>query len=90
MSTETLELAFKLVADEIMSAEELFPEWPIDLVHGAAIVAEESGELIRAAMHCQWDYVGGNIENVKTEAIQTAAMAIRMLYNCLERDKNES
>ena len=65
--------------DEIMSnilrevnrAEKKHPYWPDDLIHAAAIICEESGELIRSAL--QLKYEGGNLDNIKKEAIQTAA-----------------
>ena len=37
---------------ELKKAKEKFPWWPNNnVIHAAAIVAEESGELIRAALH---------------------------------------
>ena len=33
-----------MVLDEISSAEKKWPGWPLDPVHAAAIVVEESGE----------------------------------------------
>lgn len=65
------------VATEIRSAIEKHPRWPVDIVHGAAIVAEECGELQRAALRLV--YEGGSRSDVKGEAIQTAATALRFL-----------
>lgn len=67
------------ICEELFRAEIKFPYWPDDIIHAAAIVNEESGELIRAAI--QFTYEDGEIEEVKTEAIQTAAMCIRFLKN---------
>ena len=53
------------------------PNWPTDIVHRAAIVGEESGELTRAAINNF--YEGGAITLVEQEAIQTAATAIRLI-----------
>lgn len=54
--------------------------WPInDSIHAAAIVGEESGELIRACL--QFEYEHGNYTDAKKEAVQTGAMAIRFLLN---------
>lgn len=64
---------------ELERAECKFPYWPTDAIHAAAIVNEESGELIRAAL--QYRYESGDLANLKTEAIQTAAMCIRFLKN---------
>jgi hypothetical protein len=64
---------------ELKRAENKFPFWPDDIIHAAAIVNEESGELIRAAL--QVTYENGNQQDLKTEAIQTAAMCLRFLKN---------
>ena len=69
-----------LVLTELARAERLHPDWPTDLVHAAGIVAEESGELIRAALRFQYRE-GGTLEDVRTEAVQTATTAIRLLMN---------
>lgn len=65
------------VMAELHRAEKKFPTWPDNIIEQAAIVSEESGELIRAAL--QVKYEGGNIEDCRKEAIQTAAMCIRFL-----------
>jgi NTP pyrophosphatase (non-canonical NTP hydrolase) len=71
-----------IIADIMMElgrAEEEHPDWPEDMVHKAAIVVEEAGELLRAAL--QYTDEGGSIEDVRMECIQTAAMCIRFLNN---------
>lgn len=65
------------VLKELQQAESKHPNWPDDQIHAAAIVAEESGELVRAALNFR--YEDGSKEEMKMEAIQTAAMAIRFL-----------
>jgi hypothetical protein len=67
------------ICDEIARAEKKHPNWPKDVIKAAAIVSEENGELIRAAV--QFDMEGGSIEAVRKEAIETAAMCIRLLKN---------
>lgn len=74
-----IEQIFYEVSKEIEKAQSKFPFWPSDIIHAAAIVNEESGELIRAAL--QQKYESGTIIECKKEAIQTAAMAIRFLIN---------
>lgn len=71
------------VVEELRKAEHKFPGWPNDILHGVCIVAEESGEAVRAALHVV--YESGSVEEYKKELIQTAAMAIRAILN-LEKE----
>jgi hypothetical protein len=72
---------------ELRKAKKKFPNWPDHPAAQAGIVSEESGELMKAAL--QWKYERGKTddhqmkqkEEMKQEAIQTAAMAIRFLEN---------
>ena len=64
---------------EVNRAKEIHPEWPDDVIHAVAIVAEESGEAVRAALN--YAYHGGAKKDIKTELIQTAATCIRALNN---------
>mgnify|MGYP003631603252 CR=1 FL=1 len=65
------------IVKEYKKACKKHPEWPSDILHQIAIVNEESGEATRASL--QFVYEKGNIEEVKKELIQTAAMCLRML-----------
>lgn len=65
------------VQDELSRARRLHPDWPIDPVHAAAIVAEEAGELVRAVL--RYVYEGKSILEVRTEAVQVGAMAARFI-----------
>ncbi len=55
------------------------PNFPTDKIHQAAIVGEESGELLQAAIKNR--YEGGNLLAIEEEAVQTAAMCFRMLIH---------
>ncbi|WP_028574334.1 hypothetical protein [Desulfonatronovibrio hydrogenovorans] len=68
---------FKAVQAERVRAENIHPDWPDDPVHAAGIVAEEAGELIRAAN--RFYYEGKPLEDMRKEAIQTAATCLRFL-----------
>lgn len=57
---------------ELRRAEQIHPDWPEDLIHAAAIVSEEAGELVKAANQ-------GDKVSMKREAIHTGAMVIRFL-----------
>lgn len=80
VSSESIRVsrAVEAVLDELRRAEEKFPMWPRDVIHAAAIVAEESGELVQAALQNVYSN-GRTLDHVRREAIQTAAMAIRLL-----------
>lgn len=73
---------FIAISDELAKAQEKHPQWPDDIIHAAAIVNEEAGELTRAAL--QFTYQEGRIEEVQKEAIQTAVTAIRLLKGLME------
>jgi NTP pyrophosphatase (non-canonical NTP hydrolase) len=64
---------------ELERAESKFPVFPADPIHAAAILQEEAGELIRAAL--QFTYEGGSFDAMKNEAVQVGAMALRFLVN---------
>lgn len=67
------------IAHEFNRACEKHPKWcgNDDIIHGAAVVAEESGELVRAALMAS--YEDGSITEMNKEAVQTGAMALRFL-----------
>lgn len=72
-------VAVGLVLNELIASKRAWPEWPSDLVYGAAVVAEEAGELVQAALNAH--YKGANPELSKSEAEQTAVTAIRFISN---------
>ena len=74
--------AIRAIIAEHYRAECIHPDWPADIIHAVAIVAEESGEAVRAALNVV--YEGGSREELRTELIQTAAMCVRMLVNMME------
>ena len=81
MTTDKLTVATAVLA-EVARTESIHPHWPVDFVHGAAIVAEEAGELVRAALNSHYHHA--DPDEMRTEAIHTAATAIRFLCNYSE------
>ena len=81
-----IEAIIGLVMAEIDRAEKLHPIWPTDLVKAAAIPAEEAGELLKASN--DHGEKRTSQREIITEAVQTAASAIRFLKN-LEEKNNE-
>lgn len=67
------------VLRELDRAVDTYPQWPTDPVHAAAVVAEESGELVQAVLQCTYQPGKSDIHHVRIEAVQTAAMALRFL-----------
>jgi len=78
-----IEKVMYLVMQEIARAEEIHPNWPTDVVRAAANVAEESGELIQACNNFD-ENPDTSKTMMMTEAIHTAATAMRFLKNMEE------
>lgn len=74
-----IETALAMILNECDRAEKLHPDWPRDPVHQIAILCEESGEALQAALNCQEGK--DSKKHLVTETVQTAAMAIRFLKN---------
>lgn len=77
------QLVIASIEAEIERAEKKHPHWPDDYIHQAAIVAEEAGELVRAALNDYYEngQTPAGLEEIRKEAIQTAATCIRLLKN---------
>lgn len=70
------------VSAELLRAVRKFPEWPKDPLHALAIVGEEYGELTKAVLqHTYEPKKGVTREDIREEAIQTAAMILRFIMN---------
>lgn len=78
LKTQELLIISRIIS-EYKRAQIKHPKWPFDLIHGAAIVGEESGELIKAALENHYEPAKADINALWSEGIQTAAMAIRFL-----------
>lgn len=76
-----LEAIFADIEYELHRATAKFPTWPDDPIHAAAVVAEESGELVRAVLQATYEPGKADMEDVAVEAVQTAAMAVRFLLS---------
>lgn len=76
------EKAIGLIFAELRKAEKEFPTWPSDPVHGAAILAEEAGESVQAALDLY--YGRGGVDKLIEETAQAGAMAIRLLIHLHE------
>lgn len=64
---------------ELSAALQKFPTWPTDPLHALAVLGEEFGELTKDVLQMTYEPGKTNAENVRKEAIQTAAMALRFV-----------
>lgn len=74
------------ISGEIEKAVTKFPTFPNDALHALAIINEECGELSKAVLQYTYEPHKTSKEEIRMEAIQTAAMCIRFL---LSHDAND-
>lgn len=73
----------RLILAELDRAE-IIHDWPDDVIHQAAVVNEESGELIQAAL--DYTYADAPASRMVEEATQVGAMAVRFLVNIMSKE----
>ena len=85
-----MESALEAVRKEMDVAVRKFPTWPTDPLHALAVLGEEYGELNKAMLQLMYEphKEGASLQHVKTEALQTAAMALRLAMS-LDRYRYE-
>lgn len=66
------------ITAEVARATLKFPTWPTDPLHALAVLGEEYGELTKAMLQLTYEPHKTTAEEVRMEAIQTAAMALRL------------
>lgn len=69
------------VLEELNRATKKFPTWPTNPFHALAILGEEYGELDKALVQYTYEPEKSTFEDVRSEAVQTAAMALRFLMS---------
>lgn len=82
MTSETMDrpdTVLNSVYHELTKAIAKFPTWPTDPLHAIAVLGEEFGELTKDVLQMTYEPGKTNAENVRKEAIQTAAMALRFV-----------
>lgn len=70
---------WRSVMNEIERAKRKFPTWPTDPLHAVAVLGEEFGELTKAVLQTIYEPHKVQEGELRTEAIQTAAMTFRFL-----------
>lgn len=67
------------VQAELARAVAKFPTWPTDPLHALAVLGEEFGELTKAMLQFTYEpHKKVTRADIRAEAIQTAAMALRL------------
>ena len=84
MQTMNIPTPIEEIALEVMRATVKFPTWPTDPLHALAVLGEEYGELNKAMLQLTYEPHKTSADEVRKEAIQTAAMALRLVIS-LER-----
>jgi NTP pyrophosphatase (non-canonical NTP hydrolase) len=70
-----------LVMDEVERATKKFAGWPSDPLHAVAVLGEEFGELTKAVLQMTYEPHKASLDDVRIDAIQTAAMSLRFLMS---------
>lgn len=81
MTVATLQTVIESIVAEVHRAIAKFPTWPTDPLHAAGVVGEEFGELQKAVVQAVYEPHKSGIAEVKAEATQAAAMAIRFMIS---------
>lgn len=76
------------ITEELDNAVGKFPQYPTDPLHALAILGEEYGELNKSVLQNTYEPHKTSLDEVRMEAIQTAAMAVRFILS-LEKFKYE-
>lgn len=88
--TMTRDEAIRTIERELDEALEQWPAWPADPVHAAAVIAEETGELVQACLDFTYALPNFHRESIQKEAAQVGAMAIRMLMHVEQYHSRQS
>lgn len=74
------------VEQEMDRAVEKFPGWPSDPLHALAVLQEEVGELTKAMLELTYEPWKTSHEQVRAEAMQVCAMALRLALSLRRYD----
>lgn len=66
------------ILEELDRAVRKFPLWPTDPLHALAVLGEEFGELTKEMLQMVYEPHKTNRHKIRAEAIQVAAMALRL------------
>ena len=78
------------VLEELARATCKYPTWPTDPLHALAVLGEEFGELTKAVLQRAYEPDKASLADVREEAVETAAMALRFLLSLERYEYKES
>ena len=78
-AAKVIEKHVMAILKECNRACEKHPQWPTDIIHQIAVMTEEAGESMKAAL--EYHYEGKPLNEVRKELIHTGAMVLRCLVN---------
>jgi hypothetical protein len=81
--SETPRMPEKIVPvfEEIERAVKKYPTWPTDPLHALSVLGEEFGELTKSTLQLTYEPHKTSMEDFRTEAKQTAAVALRFFMS---------
>lgn len=82
--SQAIDQALTDIICELTKATLKFPQWPTDPLHALSVLGEEFGELNKEMLQMVYEPHKTSFEEIRKEAVQTAAMAIR-LYMSLDK-----
>jgi len=68
-----------LISEELTRAKAKFPDWPTDPMHALGVLSEEHGEVAKDCLQLVYEPSKTNLDNLRKEVIQLAAMCHRFL-----------
>lgn len=75
--TPTVDEVLADAVAELNRARAKFPDWQQDPVHGAAVAAEEAGEVTKAVNNFYWSHGADQPADIYGEVVQAIAMYLR-------------
>lgn len=84
----TYDEVMELAREEFLRATDKFPLWPTRGIDAATVVAEEVGEVQKAVLQLTYEPHKTSRADLRDEAIQLAAMAVRFAMSLDYYDYN--
>lgn len=70
---------YAAVQAELQRARAKYPQWPLDIIHAAAVANEEVGEVVKSVNNYFWLHGEDTVADIHQEAVQAIAMLVRFV-----------